>query len=93
VSGRQRRKLILADPAGNVMVRVPGDKPCDQRSQVGDRISAGFRFLQDFERPHVPGSDDFEQQVFLRREVNVKRTGRQAHGSGDISGRGRVETV
>jgi hypothetical protein len=75
------------------MVRVPGDKPCDKRSQVGDRISVGFRFLQDFKRPYVPGPDDLEQQVFLGREVNVKRTGRQTHGGGDIPGRGRVETV
>jgi hypothetical protein len=75
------------------MVRVPRDEPGDKRSQVGDCVFAGVRFLQDFKRPHVPGPDDFEQQVFLRREVNVKRTGRQAHGSGDISGRSRVETV
>jgi hypothetical protein len=41
----------------------------------------------------VPRLDDFEQQVFLRREMHVERTGRQSHGGGDIPGRGRVETV
>jgi hypothetical protein len=75
------------------MVGVPGDEPGDQRSQVGDRIFAGFGFRQDFKRSHVPGPDDFEQQVFLRREMYVERTGRQTHRSGDIPGRGRVETA
>jgi hypothetical protein len=91
--GRERGKLVLADPARDVMVRVPLDEPGDKRSQVNDRISAGFRFRQDFKRSHVPGPDDLEQQVFLRSEMHVKRTWRQTQRSGDIPGRSRVETV
>ena len=60
VLGRERGKFVLADPARDVMVRVPGDEPGDKRSQIGGCISASFGFLQGFKRADVPGPDDFE---------------------------------
>src|SRR5690349_17183203 len=69
---------------------MPGDEPSDERPQAGGCVPVGVRFAQGFQRPYVAGPDDLEQQVLLRPEVYVERSRRQAHGGGDIPGRGRV---
>src|SRR6185437_15429773 len=59
---------------------MPGDEPSDERPQAGGCVPVGVRFAQGFQRPHVAGPDDLEQQVLLRPEVYVERSRGQAHG-------------